>query len=251
MSRKNFKVETAKDGQTTITKIEKKESNVPTGKIKTAEEREKRRKAREEQYKAFRVNALKRRAKRYGLTEEETEEKVKKLLEQLDTPNSYRVLLMFNPKDAKMLYAALDKEGLVCLMKAPVNAKEDQDSFCFVEADQETLKTIREIAPPGTKIHPYVKKKEPVLATNESKKVKKPTNNTPEAKKAAKERRKANNLYRFTHRKKGAGKAAAKIAKRERLAKAKKDRKANVVHLNKTKRSTGLKKASTGLKQAA
>ena len=38
MSRKNFKVETAKDGQTTITKIEKKESNVPTGKIKTAEE---------------------------------------------------------------------------------------------------------------------------------------------------------------------------------------------------------------------
>lgn len=251
MSRKNFKVETAKDGQTTIVKIEKKESKVPTGKIKTAEEREKRRKAREEQYKTFRVNALKRRAKRYGLTEEETEEKVKKLLEQLDTPNSYRVLLMFNPKNAKILYAALDKEGLVCLMKAPINAKEEQDSFCFVEADQETLKTIREIAPPGTKIHPYVKKKEPVLAASESKKVKKPSNNNKDVAHAAKMVRKAKKIERFVNRKKGKGKAVAKAAKRERLAKAKKDSRANIVHLNKTKRSTASKKASTGLKQAA
>ena len=250
MSRKNFKVETAKDGQTTIVKIEKKESKVPTGKIKTAEEREKRRKAREEQYKTFRVNALKRRAKRYGLTEEETEEKVKKLLEQLDTPNSYRVLLMFHPKNAKMLYTALDKEGLVCLMKAPVNAKEEQDSFCFVEADQETLKTIREIAPPGTRIHPYVKKKEPVLAVSKPKKVKKPSNNkNPQKGGRWQERRKRVGIARMSKIQRIEFKTRVKELKSS--WKAQKKATGKTVPLKSKKASTASEKASTGLKQAA
>ena len=248
MSRKNFKVDTATNGQTAkqdtkhIFVVEK--TNVPTGKVKTAKDREKRRKAREEQYRTFRVNALKRRAKRMGLSEEDTEAKVKELLNQLDTPNSYSVLILFNTNDKDLVKQALLKEDLAWNLMS--------DSHLFIDADQETLATLRSIMPPSAKIHPYVKKKKPVLVAPTIKKEKKLSNNNKNVANAAKKARKAAKIAYFKDRPNHKrSKSAAFKAKRERLATAKKDRKANIIRLNKTKRSTGSKKASTGLKQAA
>lgn len=155
MSRKNFKVATGENGQTTLTKIDK----TSTGKVKTIKDKEVIRKEREEQYKNFRIGALKRRAKRMGLTDEQIKVKVEELIKQIETPNSYFVLIMFNPKDADLLKQAFMNEGLTWKIMGA--------NYTYVEADQETLATIREIAPPGAKIHPYVKKKPPILPVQE------------------------------------------------------------------------------------
>ena len=259
MSRKNFKVDTAANGQTAkqdkshLFVVEK--TNVPTGKIKTKENREERRKAREEQYKTFRVNALRRRAKRMKLTDEQTEEKVKLLLEQLDCPNQYTVLLMFHPDNAKLLYAALDNEGIVTKMRAPAHTKEDSDALCWVDADQETLKTLREIAPPGTKIHPYVKKKANVLEDVKPKKQKKPSNNNKNVARAAKEARKAHKSYKrpnLAHmRKKERKEFIAKVKAIKASWKAQKKASGTTVPLKANKSSKSPEKASTDLKKAA
>lgn len=157
MSRKNFKVATDANGQTTMTKIDK----TPTGKVKTIKDKEVIKKEREEQYKNFRIGALRRRAKRMGLSEDEIKIKVEELIKQIDAPNQYLVLVMFNPKDINLLKQALMNEGIVWKMMG--------SSYTYVEADSDTLATIREIAPPSAKIHPYVKKKPPILPVQESK----------------------------------------------------------------------------------
>ena len=95
MSRKNFKVDTAANGQTAKQDIKHafgvvEKTNVPTGKVKSIEDR---RKAREQSYKDFRVNALKRRAKRMGLTKEQTEEKIQLLLKQMEESATYNMIV--------------------------------------------------------------------------------------------------------------------------------------------------------------
>ena len=242
MSRKNFKVATADNGETTLVKIDK----TPTGKVKTIKDKETIRKEREENYKNFRVKALERRAKRMGLTDEQTKEAVDKLLVQLDTPNSYMVLILFNPNDANLVREAIKNEGLVWKMMS--------NSHLFIEADQETLGTLREIMPPSAKIHPYVQKKPSVLPAEEPpKKVKKPKNRASirAAAKAAKKARKAAKIEACKNRKKNAGKAYAKMRKHIRLLTAKKGRKATTVQLKPKKSSNASKKASTNVKKAA
>lgn len=252
MSRKNFKVDTAANGQTTkqdtkhIFVVEK--TNVPTGKVKTAEEREKRRKAREEQYKTFRVNALKRRAKRMGLSEEDTEAKVKELLNQLDTPNSYNVLILFNTNDKDLVKQALLKEDLAWNLMS--------DSHLFIDADQETLATLRSIMPPSAKIHPYVKKKKPVLAAPTIKKEKKPSNNNKNVAHAAKIARKTGGKFHKRPNVASMSKQKRKEFKAKVLAikaawKAQNKRSGTTVPLKAKKASKSPKKASTALKQAA
>jgi len=239
MSRKNFKVATAEDGKTTLAKIDK----TPTGKVKTLKDKEQIRKEREEQYKNFRINALKRRAKRMGLTEEQTEVKVKELLTQMDTPNSYLVLVLFNPNDQNLVKEALKNEGLVWKMMS--------NSHFFIDADQETLGTLRGIMPPSAKIYPYVKKKPALLPIVEKKSEKKP-------KKGGKphsclngkqEKRKRYNVARFSKKKKAEFKKEVKSLKD--LWKANKKATGKVVQFKPKKRSTGSKKASTDIKKAA
>jgi hypothetical protein len=242
MSRKNFKVATTEDGKTTIIKIDK----TPTGKVKTIKDKEQVRKEREEQYKNFRVNALRRRAKRMGLTDEQTEVKVKELLNQLDTPNSYNVLILFNNKDKDLVKQALLKEELVWKIMS--------DSHLIMIADRDTLKTIREIMPPSAKIHPYCIKKAAILPIQEpKKKEKKPLTKAQKQKaaKTAKKARKAAKIEAFKNRKGNAGKQYAKMRKQIALMKAKKARKATTVQLKPKKGSTAPKKASTNLKKAA
>ena len=240
MKEKNAKVATV-ENNVTITKIDK----TPTGKVKTIKDKEAIKKAREEQYKNFRIGALKRRAKRMGLSEEETKKKIEELLVQLDTPNSYSVLILFNPKDENLVVQALKNEDLTWKMKS--------NSHLFIDADQETLATLRSIMPPTAKIHPYVKKKPPVLPAQNIQKEKKPKNRASirAAAKAAKAARKAaNSLKNKTDKK------LNRYSKQKNLAiwralRASKNASGTVVQLNPKKRSKSSKKASTNLKQAA
>lgn len=165
MSKKNFKVATDK-GQTPTQDTKHifataniKKDKTPTGKVKTLKDKEALKKEREEQYKNFRIGALKRRAKRMGLSEEQTKVKIEELIKQIDTPNQYLVLVMFDAKDKDMNTQALKNEGIVWKMQGPTHF--------YIEADQDTLGTIRGIMTPGSKIHPYVKKKPPILPVQE------------------------------------------------------------------------------------
>lgn len=254
MSRKNFKVATAENGETTLVKIDK----TPTGKVKTLKDKEQISKEREEQYKNFRINALRRRAKRMKMPNEQIEEKVKELIAQMDTPNSYDVLILFNAKDENLVVQALKNEGLVWKMKS--------SSHIFIDADQETLKTLREIMPPSAKIHPYVKKKPSVLPTPEPTKAKAKPKTKAEKKAlaaAAKLARKKKNLQMHANRGEHAKARKAEHCKKMRaIAKAKKlfekrcqeaskKKTGTVVQLKPKKGSTASKKTSTDLKKAA
>lgn len=170
----NTKVETAQKSQATNEKT----SKVPTGKVTLMKETEARKKAREEQYRSFRINALRRRCKRMKFDDEKTEELVKKLIEQLNAPKEYNILIMLNPDDGPMM-----KEALA---KANIHYKYHGDTFFSLDGNQDVLAKIREITPPKAKIYPYAKKMESVISKEDREKVKKPTNNTAEKKAAAK-----------------------------------------------------------------
>lgn len=146
---KNNKVDTAQKGQTTNN------NSVPTGKVKTLKSAEERRKIREEQFRNFRINALKRRANRMGLSNEEIEEAIKKLKEQMDAPKEYSILIMLSKNDTAMFKEALAKEGIKYAFCG--------EDFVYVNGNQNTLAKVREIAPNKAKIHPYAKKMESVL----------------------------------------------------------------------------------------
>ena len=239
MSRKNFKVATAENGKTTLVKIDK----TPTGKVKTIKDKETIRKEREEQYKNFRVNALKRRAVRMQMPQEQIDEAVKALLEQLDTPNSYDVLILFSAKEADMVRQAFLNEGLTWSVMS--------DSHVITVADQETLKTLREIMPPSAKIHPYVKKKPAILPVTDIKSEKKPKKGgKPHSRlNGKKETRKRYNVARLNKTDKAAFKKHVKSLK-DRW-KANKKKTGTTVQLNSKKGSNARKKASTDLKKAA
>lgn len=246
----NTKVETTQKSQATnkiqpenvqkdlakIDEIRKNKSKVPTGKVTLLKETEARKKAREEQYRTFRINSLKRRCKRMGYDEKQTEEFVKKLIEQMEKPNTYTILVMLNPKDGLMMKEALKKEN--------INYKYHGDTYFSFEGDKKLLDKLREIAPPDGKFHIYAKKAESVLPKVNKEVIKKPSNNTAEAKKNAKAARKEINKKRGLH-KKSKGKFCAKQKRILSLAKLKKQRKAITIQLKAKKSSTGSEKAST------
>lgn len=257
MSKKNFKVATD-NGQTPkqdtkhiFATVNVKKDKTPTGKVKTLKDKKALKKEREEQYKNFRIGALKRRAKRMGLSEEQTKVKIEELIKQIDTPNQYLVLVMFDAKDKDMNTQALKNEGIVWKMQGPTHF--------YIEADQDTLGTIRSIMTPGSKIHPYVKKKPPILPVQEQPKSKAKPKTKAEKKAAAKAA-------------KNARKAAMDIKKREGKEYMKFRKRCNVAALSKAQKaalkaerkgtgtttqkkakkvSMASKKASMGIKKAA
>lgn len=231
----NNTVDTAQKGQTTTKNI----SKVPTGKVTLLKETEARKKAREEQYKNFRVNALKRRCARMGMSEEDTKKYVEKLLEQLKAPKEYTILVMIAKPDFAMM-----KEALA---KANITYNYCGDTYFSIGGNQDTLSKIREIAPTSAKIHPYAKKMESVLAdVKPPEKTKKPTNNTAEKKAAAKKKRKMSNILANKKRRHGRGRFARKEVRNLRQE-LKKNRKAKIVQLAAKKASKG----SKTLKKAA
>lgn len=240
-------VETAQKGQAT-------KNNTPTGKVKTLTDATERRKAREEQFRNFRINALKRRCARYGFDEAKTNEYVEKLKKQMDAPKEYNIMVIFAASDYNLLKEAVKEANikyniLVCeTSKARICY--GHMSLC---GDQTVLAKIREIAPTSAKIYPYAKKMESVIDEKPIKKEKKPTNNTPEKKAAANPKRtmhKAVKSTRYFHRvQKGKLKNLRELRKAAKTAK--KSKSGTTVQLNSKKGSTGSKKASTNVKKAA
>lgn len=164
MSKNNFKVETAVNGQTPKQDTKHKfataniaKDKTPTGNVKTLKDKEALKAAREEEYKNFRVNALKRRAKRMGLSDEQTKVKVEELLKQMAAPTNYDITIMFNPADYDMVKQAL--------MNDDITWKFLVTTYGFLEGDAEVLASLRKILPPKCKIYPYVKRKPNVLPT--------------------------------------------------------------------------------------
>lgn len=164
---KNNIAETAKKGQTAndIQTENTKKSKTPTGKVTLLKETEARKKAREEQYRTFRINALKRRCKRMGFSEEQTNQLVERLKKQMDEPKQYSILVMLNGSDFAFM-----KEALA---KAKIKYKYHCNTLFAIDGDQNILAKLREIAPASAKIYPYAKKMESVI----------PKENPPEKKK--------------------------------------------------------------------
>lgn len=240
---KNTTVETAQKSQATTKN---------TGKVKTLANATERRKAREEQFRNFRINALKRRCERMGFDEAKTNEYIEKLKKQMDEPKQYTILVTFDNADFGLLKEAVAKANINYNILVAGNSKARVSyGYMSLVGDQAVLAKVREIAPPSAKIHPYAKKMEPVIDETPLVKNKKPTNNTVEKRKAAKDARKKENVRKFLNRKKGKGKAATWGSRKISLAARKKARKAITVQLKAKKSSTGSKKASTNVKKAA
>ena len=275
MANKNT-VDTAQKGQTTT------KNNIPTGKVKTLANATERRKAREEQFRNFRINALKRRCKRYGFDEAKTNEYVEALKKQMDAPKEYNIMISFDSKDFNMMKEAVTKANIKYRILVAGNGKARVSyGYMSLIGDQKILDKLREIAPPSAKIYPYAKKMESVIPAQEKEVIKKPSNNTAEKKAAAKLARKAKNMRvhvsdvykdskgRFHKRRKpsprpnaGTNKTKVKIGKRAwlkanstqailSLSDRIRQQKAITIQLKAKKSSTGSKKASTNLKKAA
>lgn len=230
---KNTQVETAKNGQAT----NKNTSNVPTGKVKSIKDAEARKKAREEQFRNFRINALRRRCARMKFTEEKTEELVKKLIEQLNAPKEYSILVMLDVKDGAMM-----KEALA---KAKIQYKYHGDTYFSIDGNQDILAKIREIAPPKAKIYPYAKKMESVISKEEI--PKKPKNkNVPHSRPKGKNvLKKRYNIAGMSKKNRKNFKAQVKSLRDKWAAeKAAKKKGGTTVQLNSKKSSEGLKKAA-------
>ena len=268
MANKNT-VDTAQKGQTTT------KNNIPTGKVKTLANATERRKAREEQFRNFRINALKRRCKRYGFDEAKTNEYIEKLKKQMDSLKEYTIMVTFNNADFNLLKEAIAKAGIKYNILVAGNGKARVSyGYMSLVGDQKVLDKLREIAPPSAKIYPYAKKMESVIPKEEREVIKKPSNNTAEKKAAAKAANKGHmpKSARYMHRlQKGRTKTLADIRRayksvKKNLKKGEKvdvkkvfkvaeERKkkgaGTIVQLNAKKSSTGSKKASTNLKKAA
>ena len=236
MSKKN--VETPKNGQDT-----KKKDKTPTGKVITLESKKMRdaiRKKREEEYKNNRINAFRRRCKRMKISEEDTEKYVEKLVAQLEAPHQYAIHVLFSKGTPK-----LAKEAI---LNAKIECKFLTNDWAYIIGDDSVLSKLREIMPGYATIHPHVLKAESILPVKEHT-PKKPSNNSKDVAHKAKMERKAR--HASIKRKKNIGKSCAKQQKRKSLLELKKKRKAAIVQMKDKKSSTGLKKASMGLKQAA
>ena len=135
--KKNTIVDTANNGQTTT------ENTVDnTSKLTKAERRE-------QNYVAFRVNALKRRCKRYGLSEEKTNAYVEKLKELLASPNTYDIYVFFPQKDYKMISAIVNKH-----IDTKANDNIIMEYWMKFVGDNELLNKLREVLPDSAKIQP-------------------------------------------------------------------------------------------------
>lgn len=247
----NKNVETAQKGQATtkntqpenvkndLKKIQEhrdaKKSKTPTGKVTLLKETEARKKARKEQYDNFRINALKRRCKRMKISEEDTQKYTEKLKEQLNSPHSYHILIMFDKKEVDMVKQAIKNEGL--------EYKIMTDSHMMLDGDSEVLATLRGIMPPSAKIYPYVMKKPPVLVVEHDDGVKKKRPTKTQKKTAAAEakmNRKKKSIQ--IHRNKKTGKVTKKIVLKT-LKSAKKHVSSIVVQLPSKKASEDSKMA--------
>lgn len=178
------------------------------------------RKEREKLYEKRRIASLKRRNKNGEKTPEELKKSIDDLIKEIRATKRYDILLMFNPSIKDMIVQSFKNENIT-----PTFLGDDYGWIRDVGSD--VLDKVREILPEGVSINPYKaqEKKDAV-----PKEVKKPSNNTDEAKKAAKAHRKTENIRKFLHgpnHKRGPRKLR-KIVAKFTLAQKTKDNKNNV-----------------------
>lgn len=163
----------------------KKDKLSPEDKEKIQKKTEELRKARKEQYEQRRLASLKRRLKRGEKSEEEINKSLEELKKEMAEQKRYDIIMLFNPNDKAAVNTALSENK--------INATFISDDYLLVkDTDIHILNKLRGI-PIKANIWPYKASKSVSKATKD----KKPTNNAPEAKKAAKTARKAANLERF------------------------------------------------------
>ncbi len=248
--RKNFKVATTEDGKTTLTKIDK----TPTGKVKKIEDTKKRREAREEQYRQFRIRALIRRGQRMKLPEQEIEDLKKLLIKQMDEPKQYTILCLFPTKTpTKKGEASIANLAKQAILNSKIEYKLLVDTYAYIIGDEKILAKLREILPEGVTIHPYPKKQASVFnMVDKPKQENKPSNNSKDVAAKAKAARKTAKIAYNTNRPKRAGKKARRIEKKTTLTERRNTRKAKIIQAVNKKPSESLKKASkSNMKQAA
>lgn len=148
------------------------------------------RKEREKLYEKRRIASLKRRNKNGEKTPEELKKSIDDLIKEIRATKRYDILLMFNPSIKDMIVQSFKNENIT-----PTFLGDDYGWIRDVGSD--VLDKVREILPEGVSINPYKaqEKKDAI-----PKKAKKPSNNTDEVKKAAKARRKAENIRKFLNR---------------------------------------------------
>lgn len=253
--RKNFKVATTEDGKTTLTKIDK----TPTGKVKKIEDTKKRREAREEQYRQFRIKALVRRGQRMKLPEQEIEDLKKLLLKQMDEPKQYTILCLFPTKTpTKKGEASIANLAKQAILNSKIEYKLLVDTYAYIIGDEKVLAKLREILPEGVTIHPYPKKSASVFnMVDKPKQEKKPSNNNKNVAAKAKAARKIAKIFKLAFfldrpNHKRAGKKARRIEKNIKLSERRNARRAKIIQAVNKKPSESLKKASkSNMKQAA
>jgi len=266
MSKKNFKVATTEDGKTpkqntsktdhifATAKITK--NKTPTGKVKKIEDTKKRREAREEQYRQFRIKALIRRGQRMKLPEQEIEDLKKLLIKQMDEPKQYTILCLFPTKSpTKKGEASIANLAKQAILNSKIEYKLLTDTYAYIIGDEKVLAKLREILPEGVTIHPHAKKQASVFnIVDKPKQEKKPSNNNKNVAAKAKAARKAAKLAYYIDRPnhKRAGKKARRVEKNIKLSERRNARKAKIVQAVNKKPSESLKKASkSNMKQAA
>ena len=148
------------------------------------------RKEREKLYEKRRIASLKRRNKNGEKTPEELKKSIDDLLKEIRATKRYDILLMFNPSIKDMIVQSFKNENIT-----PTFLGDDYGWIRDVGSD--VLDKVREILPEGVSVNPYKAQEKKDAVPKEAKK---PSNNTDEAKKAAKANRKAENVRKFLDR---------------------------------------------------
>lgn len=148
------------------------------------------RKKREKLYEKRRIASLKRRNKNGEKTPEELKKSIDDLLKEIRATKRYDILLMFNPSIKDMIVQSFKNENITLTYLG--------DDYGWIrDVGSDVLDKVREILPEGVSINPYKAKEKKDAVPKEAKK---PSNNTDEAKKAAKANRKAENVRKFLDR---------------------------------------------------
>lgn len=147
------------------------------------------RKEREKLYEKRRIASLKRRNKNGEKTPEELKKSIDDLIKEIRATKRYDILLMFNPSIKDMIVQSFKNENIT-----PTFLGDDYGWIRDVGSD--VLDKVREILPEGVSINPYKAQEKKDAVPKEAKK---PSNNTDEAKKAAKAHRKTENIRKFLH----------------------------------------------------
>lgn len=147
------------------------------------------RKEREKLYEKRRIASLKRRNKNGEKTPEELKKSIDDLIKEIRATKRYDILLMFNPSIKDMIVQSFKNENIT-----PTFLGDDYGWIRNVGSD--VLDKVREILPEGVSINPYKAQEKKDAVPKEAKK---PSNNTDEAKKAAKAHRKTENIRKFLH----------------------------------------------------